>query len=308
MKKTYHTGFTLIEVLVVVLIIAVLAAVAVPQYQKAVLKSRFSSLLPTTKAVRDGNEAYYLTHSGYASATNQLDVTATDNDDMTLELGNSLDYAYVLATRPSLNNKNNLIMYQKHSINFPGEIHCEADKDDTRANWLCQEGLKGTITSGSITPDFITYVLDGEGNGSFPPLGPDTSNIQDWVMADWVEFMISDIKDLWTNECGNSLSCLQDVVDTTCADNGTGICLNEKGKKIVGSDGHTYYWNTRNNHLAFMFNDYAAKPFFGYVEFLTDGTMHLVGNKNHDASKIIEMCEAVGSTVVSNGDWRTCRL
>ena len=65
----------------------------------------------------------------------------------------------------------------------------------------------------------------------------------------------------------------------------------------MGSDGHTYYWNTRNNHLAFMFNDYAAKPFFGYVEFLTDGTMHLVGNKNHDASKIIEMCEAVGYKV-----------
>ncbi|MBQ3666507.1 MAG: prepilin-type N-terminal cleavage/methylation domain-containing protein, partial [Elusimicrobiaceae bacterium] len=68
-------GFTLIEVLVVVLIIAVLAAVAVPQYQKAVLKSRFSSLMPTTKAVHNGNEAYYLMHSGYARLLNELDVT-----------------------------------------------------------------------------------------------------------------------------------------------------------------------------------------------------------------------------------------
>ena len=165
MKK--HAGFTLVEILVVVLIVGILAAVAVPQYQKAVLKSKFSSLLPTTKAVRDGNEAYYLTHSGYARAVNQLDITTTNNEDMTLELSNDPEYSYVLATRPSLNN--NLIMYQKHSAQFPGEIHCEALEDDERANWLCETGMHATKTLGEgITPNYIEYVTEGTGNGLTP--------------------------------------------------------------------------------------------------------------------------------------------
>ena len=62
-------GFTLIELLVVVLIIGILAAVAVPQYQKAVEKSRIATALPVMDNVKKSMELY-LMENGWPSDNN----------------------------------------------------------------------------------------------------------------------------------------------------------------------------------------------------------------------------------------------
>ena len=67
-------GFTLIELLVVVLIIGILAAVALPQYQKAVQKSRNAQLKTLIKTVVEAEEAYKMTSGEYAREFSELDI------------------------------------------------------------------------------------------------------------------------------------------------------------------------------------------------------------------------------------------
>lgn len=160
----FFKGFTLIELLVVVLIIGILTAVAVPQYQKSALKSRFSSLFPLGKSLYEANEVYYLNQGVYASQNDQLEITPPVTP-VTNTLGNTDKHFYVKLTRPDI--QNNLIFYQKHSPNFPDEIHCEAKQDDTNANWLCEKGLQGTFIKRALTDGYSTYVLQGNGNGNF---------------------------------------------------------------------------------------------------------------------------------------------
>ncbi len=70
-----NTGFTLIELLVVVLIIGILSAVALPQYQAAVDKAQYSTVLPTLLAVKRQQELYYLTNGTYADNWGDLDLS-----------------------------------------------------------------------------------------------------------------------------------------------------------------------------------------------------------------------------------------
>ena len=166
-------GFTLIELLVVVLIIGVLAAVAVPQYQKAVLKSRYAGLMPIAKTVAQGEEVYYMEHDSYANDLTKLNIQVqNDPTKGAVSISTAGDRAdgfdYVFADHTDLPGLA-YIIYQDHSGQFPGAVMCEAnDKLNPMATWLCKEGLNGEEMDGSLQgDDWKAYLLSGSRVGRF---------------------------------------------------------------------------------------------------------------------------------------------
>ena len=71
-------GFTLIELLVVVLIIGILSSVALPQYKKAVDKSRAAAIWPVIKSYYDAMEVCRL-GKGDICTTDELDIKLPDS-------------------------------------------------------------------------------------------------------------------------------------------------------------------------------------------------------------------------------------
>ena len=76
------SGFTLIELLVVVLIIGILAAIALPQYQKAVERSRAAEIKLIMNAIYKAQQSHFLATGAFG------DFTEIDIDIPNVTIGN----------------------------------------------------------------------------------------------------------------------------------------------------------------------------------------------------------------------------
>ena len=97
-NKKISPGFTIVELLIVVAIIGILAAVAVPAYFNHILRTRQAEAYHNLLDIKAAQEMYYSMYNSYGSFANG----DTFTDLLSFDIGDSKYYAYNILSASTL--------------------------------------------------------------------------------------------------------------------------------------------------------------------------------------------------------------
>ncbi len=151
-----NKAFTLIELLVVVLIIGILSAIALPQYQKAVAKTRYATLKHLVQSIYEAEQVYYLGNGEYTIEFDALDIDMGEKRedeednvhhryfpwgfcDIVLREDSKQSFAYC---------RNLQIKMAYKKVFSSGKSYCLIYEDTPLPNSICKQETNDTISSG----------------------------------------------------------------------------------------------------------------------------------------------------------------
>ena len=158
-KRKNKKGFTLVEVLTVILIVAVIAAIALPSYKRAVEKTRATQGIATLENIAKAQIAYNALRGNYSPSFNSLPLDLRDKDSK-MVTGTSFKDAYFDF---ALHNNNAIAVAARNNGEYSltvdyatGKMFCSPENHP-----ICERfGLEERVVSTPSAEDVLEELLE----------------------------------------------------------------------------------------------------------------------------------------------------
>ncbi|HGG9598313.1 TPA: pilin [Neisseria meningitidis] len=151
--NTLQKGFTLIELMIVIAIVGILAAVALPAYQDYTARAQVSEAILLAEGQKSAVTEYYLNHGIWPGDNSSAGVASSATDIKgkyveKVEVANG-----VITAQMASSNVNNEIKDKKLSL--------WAKRQDGSVKWFCGQ----PVTRNDTAKDAVTAATDNSNNG-----------------------------------------------------------------------------------------------------------------------------------------------